>query len=152
MLQHLLHTNKMVVENFLRHIKKLEKGRIGNGIVDIASRFPPDNDVARAQNRKLLGDIRLFNLQDLAELIHTLLAVAEAVQNPDTDRVRERLEEFRFEISKLLRHGIIYMHTLICEYVNVKRLHGIECQFHARPQARAWPRGVMIATNEEIYH
>jgi len=103
----------MVVENSLCHIEKLEKGRIGNGIVDVTPRFPPDNDVARPQNRKLLGDSRLFNLKDLAQLIHAFLAIAKAVKDSNTDRVSESLEKLGFEVGKLLRHAIFSLSRIL---------------------------------------
>jgi hypothetical protein len=57
-------------------------------------------------------------LQSFAELIHTLLAIAKTVEDPNSDRVCESLEKLRFEIGELLWHAkpSLYMHSVICEY------------------------------------
>ena len=77
---------------------------VGNGVIHVAARFPTDHYIAHSQNRKLLRNVRLFNLQSFAQLIHALLAIAKAVKNPNSDRVRERLEKFCLEVRKLLWH------------------------------------------------
>src|ERR1039458_257996 len=94
----------MIIENVLRYIEKLKKGPVGNGVIHIAARFPSDHNIAHSQYRKLLRDVGWFNLQSFAELIHPFLAAAKAVENPNSDRVRERLEELRLEVGNLLWH------------------------------------------------
>src|SRR5260370_15152657 len=111
----------MIVENGLLYIEELKKGPVGKGVIHVAARFPADHNIAHSENRKLLRDVRLFNLQSFAELIHTLFAIAKAVEDPNSDRVCEGLEKLRLEVGKLLWHAIpLYLHTLICEYYYVK--------------------------------
>src|SRR5271169_3614238 len=81
LLQHILYAHQMIIENALSYIEKLEKGSVRNGVIHVAARFPPDHNIAHSQNRKLLRNVRLFNLQSFAELIHALLAIAKAVKN-----------------------------------------------------------------------
>jgi len=103
--QHVLHIDQMIVENGFRYIEKLENGLIRNGVIHITARFPADDNIANLEDRELLGNVRWFNLQSFAELIHTFLAVAKAVEDPNSDRVREGPEKLRFEVGELLRHA-----------------------------------------------
>jgi hypothetical protein len=118
--QHVPNTNQMIVENGLGYIEKLEDGPIGNGVIDVATRLPANHDVAYSQNRKLLGDIRLLNLESFAEFAYTLFAVAKAVEDPNSNRMRQSLEKLRLEVGKLLRHesrfpAYLNLRILLCQ-------------------------------------
>src|SRR5450759_1945844 len=102
--QHVSHTHQVVVEDISRYVEKPENGWVRNRVIDIAARFASHNNVAHSQNRELLRNICGLNFQNLAELIDSLLAVTETIQNPDTNRVRESLEKLRLEVGELLRH------------------------------------------------
>jgi hypothetical protein len=65
-------------------------------------------------------------LQSFAELIHAFLAIAKAVEDPNSDRMCEGLEKLGFEVGDLLWHLIpLYIYTLICEYSHVKQVYSL---------------------------
>ena len=103
-LQHVSHANQMVVENDLRYIKELEDRAIGNRVIHVAAGLPANHYVAHAQNRKLLRDVCLFNLESFAELIHAFLPITKAIEDPNANRVCESLEELSFKVRELLWH------------------------------------------------
>src|SRR5260370_33645404 len=89
----------------------MEKGPVGNRVVPVAAGFPAHHNVAHTQDCKLLRDVRLFNLECFAELIHTFLAIAKTVEDPDANRVGEGLEELGFEVGELLWHARPFLHA-----------------------------------------
>src|SRR6516165_5590438 len=84
----------------------------------VAPSLTPNHYVPHSQNRKLLRDVGRLNLQNVTELIHTLLTIAETVDDADSDRVGERLKEFSLEVGQLLWHA----HPRVDAYSNLRSL------------------------------
>ncbi len=111
LLKHVSHAHQVVVKDVFGHVKKPEQSRVGDGVIHIAPGFASDHEVAHPQNCKLLRNVRRFNFQNFAELVDPLLAVTEAIEDADADRVGEGLEELRLEVGKLVWHAHPHFHA-----------------------------------------
>jgi hypothetical protein len=99
-----LNSGEMIVEDFARHVEELKDGPVGYRIVDVRPFFARDDDVLVAQNRELLRGVRRLDGEFLTDLIDRQFPFPQGVEDRNPQRVRQRLEEFRFEVAQLLPH------------------------------------------------
>ncbi len=99
--QQILHIDQVVIEDFLGHVQEPEDLRVPNRIQHTLAIFPSDDDVAVPQNSQLLREGALLGLQSCAQIIYPDLTAAQLVQNPDSQGVSERFEEFSLPSSSL---------------------------------------------------
>jgi len=121
LLKHVSHAHQVVVKDILGHVKKPEQSRVGNGVIHIAPSFASDHDVPHSQNRKLLRNVRGFNLQNFAEFI-----------DPFSPSRRQSKIRIRMGCARALKNSALKlaiccgmlilwdMHTVICEVYYVK--------------------------------
>ena len=115
--QHFSYPQQLVVKDFFCHVQQLKQSPVGDRIKHAGSGFPTYHDVPEAQDGQLLGNVRRFEVEHLAQFAYALLAPSKAIHNSNTDRVRERLEEIRLEVSDLLRH----MNIQLFEYARLSK-------------------------------
>ena len=126
LLKHVSHAHQVVVKAILGHVKKPEQSRVGNGVIHIAPSFASDHDVPHSQNRKLLRNVRGFNLQNFAEFIDPLLGITKTVQDPDSYGWARALKNSALKLAICCDMLIFLdMHTVICEVYYVKSYHSI---------------------------
>ena len=82
--QQVFYVDQVVVKNLLGDIQQLEDFRVANRIEDTLSVFPAYYNAAAPQDGQLLGQRALFYIQAHTKVIHTDLAAAQLVQDPDS--------------------------------------------------------------------
>lgn len=90
----------MAVEYLPGNVEQVEQLWISNRVVDVLTVFSGGENVAIPQHGQLLGKIALLHIQAGAEVIDAHLTLAEFIQDPDTQGVRESFEEFGFELAE----------------------------------------------------
>ena len=100
--EEILSADEVVVEDPPRRAQELRNQRIAHGVPDTDTFLAPGNDVVGTQDGELLRHDRLLHAQCVLQLLHVLLPVHEEFEHPDSDRMRERLEERRLKCLKLL--------------------------------------------------
>src|SRR5262245_26037986 len=98
----------MAIKDVASHVQELEDQRISNRVINIRTGFTGDNDVLVPQYRQLLRRVRLLNLELLTEFRNRSLALSQRVENRNSQRMCQSLEEFSLELPYLIRHGFVY--------------------------------------------
>ena len=101
--QQVFQVDQVVVENLLGDIQQLEDFRVADRIENTLPFFPAHNNVPVPQDGQLLGQSALFRVHARTKVIHADFAAAQLVQNSNSQGVRQRFEELRFELTKF-RH------------------------------------------------
>jgi len=95
----------MVVEDLARHGQEVGQEGIPESVPDAYAFLPADHDVTRPQNAELLRDDGLAETERLLQLLHTLLAGDEDLEDADPHRVGHGLEERRLEGLQVADRG-----------------------------------------------
>ena len=95
--EHRLGSGQLVVEDPPRHIEEIADERIAHGVPDGRALLAGRHDVLGAQDGELLRHGGLVEVEEGLELLDARLAGAEELEDPDTQRVRQRLEEVGLE-------------------------------------------------------
>jgi hypothetical protein len=95
----------VVIENLLCHIQQMEDLAVPNGVEDIVTLFPTHDNIPVTQNRQLLRQIALFNVQASAQVAHPSFGITQGIQDAYPKGVRQRFEEFGLELTQF-RHPI----------------------------------------------
>jgi hypothetical protein len=99
--KHRLASGQLIVEDPARHVEQVPDKRIAYGVPDGRALFAGGHDVLRAQDGQLLGHGGLVEIELGLELLDAPSVRAQDFQDPDADRVRERLEELGLEGLKI---------------------------------------------------
>jgi hypothetical protein len=83
----------MVVEDLARHGQEIGQQRVPDTVPDAHALLSAAHDVVRPQHAELLRDDGLAETERLLQLLHTLLAGDEDLEDADPHRVGQRLEE-----------------------------------------------------------
>src|SRR6266542_5660802 len=95
--EHRLGADEMVVEDPPGDLEQFPQGGVAGRVADGRPLLAGLHDVLGPQHGELLGDGGLVDTEGLLELVNAPLARDEDLEDPDADRVRESLEEFRLE-------------------------------------------------------
>src|SRR5439155_17847264 len=95
--KHRLGPGQLGVEDLSRDVEELADQHVAHRVADRGPLFAGGDHVLGAQDSQLLRHGRLVELEAGLELLHAALAGPEDLEDPDTDGVRQRLEELRLE-------------------------------------------------------
>ena len=95
--EHRLGPRQLVVEDPSRHVEEVADERIAHGVPDGRSLLAGHHDVLGAQDGQLLGHSGLVEIEEGLELLDAPLVDAEDLEDPDAERMRQRLEELGLE-------------------------------------------------------
>lgn len=96
-LQHRLGVNQVVVEDRTRHRQQFDDERVAEGVSHGRSEFAGRDNVLPSQDRQLLGDDRLLEIQLLLQFLDTALACAEHLENTDANGMGQGAKEVSLE-------------------------------------------------------
>lgn len=99
----------MIVENLFGHIKQLEHCWIGARVVNVVALFAANHKIFRTQDSQLLRDVRQFYFQAVANLRNSQFLSAQLVENSDSQRISQSLEELSLEVDKFFSHALDYL-------------------------------------------
>src|SRR6266511_600986 len=105
LLQHASDANQVMAEDLLGGIEQLEYALIAYRVVDVGAIFAGHHNIPVTQHRELLRSIRRLDGETLTDLVHCQLALTQCVEDRDSQRVGQRLEELGFENAELLPHA-----------------------------------------------
>ena len=83
----------------------MEDLAVWHRVEDIVTLFATHNNIPIPQNRQLLRQVALFDIQASAQVVHPDLGIAEGIQDAYPERVCKCLEKFGFELTQF-RHPI----------------------------------------------
>ena len=95
--EHSLRVHEMVVENAAGDGQQLTNGRISKGVPHGDTLFVRPDDSQLPQNRKLLRDDGLIQVQRVLQLLDGAVAPREDFENADPSGVSQRPEELCLE-------------------------------------------------------
>src|SRR5262249_31080791 len=108
--QHVLRACQLVAEDAPCDREEIADQGIAQGVSDGDALLPRGHDVIRAQHREVLRDAGLIQAHGALELLHRPGALHEELDQPDPDRMRERLEESRLERLEIADRSRIGRH------------------------------------------
>src|SRR5215813_8408511 len=95
--KHGLGTRELVVEDPSSDVEQITDERVADLVPHRRPLLAGGHDVLGTQDRELLRDGRLIEPQARLQLLDAPLARAQDLEDPDSDRVGQRLEELGFE-------------------------------------------------------
>ena len=91
-------------DDCLCHLEKFEHPLVGDGIPDCRAVLARLDDVRSSQDGELLGEVRGLEADLGNQLSDGALPVAKKLEDPDTRRMGEGLEEIRLHLVYRTRH------------------------------------------------
>jgi hypothetical protein len=103
--KHVLRAHELVAEDASGDAEEIADQGVAQGVPDRGPFLPRRHHVIHAQHPEVLGHARLIDRQDGLELLHRPLALDQELHEPNSDGVRQGLEEPRFERLELADRG-----------------------------------------------
>jgi hypothetical protein len=119
--KHVLRSHELVAEYPASDSQEIAYQRVPQGVADRGAFLSRHHDLMRAQHGEVLGDAGLVECQGSLELLHGSLALHEALDDPNPDRVSEGLEESRLERLQLTRGNRRRHDTIVFNYSHMSK-------------------------------
>src|SRR5262245_10665816 len=119
-------TRELIVEDRSSDVEQITDERVANLVLDRRPLLAGGHDVLGTQDRELLRDGRLIEPQARLKLLDAPLASAQDLEDPDSDRVGQRLEELGFEGLEAGRRHRINISEYLYISVSPERRLGYE--------------------------
>src|SRR5438034_5687193 len=116
--KHRLASAELVVEDPARHVEQVTHERVAQGVAHAGADLRGDHDVLRSQDRKLLRDDRLLETERVLQVLDASFTGDEDLEDPDPDRMGQRLEELGLESLEVAGRGhpgMIYSNITLCK-------------------------------------
>jgi hypothetical protein len=95
------------------HVEHLDDARIANGVEDLIALAPAQDNVLGPENGKMLGSIRLLQVQPAHECPRTQLSASETLHNGNTGGMGQSLKEGCLESPDVVMHMGIFENSNI---------------------------------------
>src|SRR5262245_59075238 len=113
--------DEVVVEDAPGHVEQLPDRAVADGVADGRALLAGGHDVLAAQHGELLRHRGLVDAERGLQLLHAVVAGSQDLQDADTERVSQGLEELRLEPLQLVRRA--RRHRMkISSYCNISQL------------------------------
>src|SRR5262245_52437580 len=99
--QQALRSGELIVEDPAGNVEQVSDEPVPHRVADADPFFAADDDVAGSKDAKLLGDDRLTDPDGVLQLLDAELPRHQQLENSDSDRMGEGLEEGRLEDLEL---------------------------------------------------
>src|SRR2546423_810966 len=106
--EHGLGPGQLVVEDPPRHVEEIADEDVPDRVPNRRALLPGGHDVLGAQDRELLRHGGLVEVEAGLELLDAALTAAEDLEDPNADRVRQRLEEVGLERLQIGRRRRVH--------------------------------------------
>lgn len=98
----------LILKISAHQIKNLKDQRVAHAVKDLTPRFTGRHNLPSPEDGQVLRHVRLFDFEPLHQIADRELTLSQFVQYGDAGRVRQRLEDFSFELAQGIRHECHY--------------------------------------------